>query len=85
MDDVVDLLGGDSGDDMGHERVEDLGGEAAGGAHPGEALGAVQLDRAVAAGGGVVMGEEAGFDHGAKNIGALGRFDEGVDIKDDVS
>ena len=37
-DDVVDLLGGDAGDDMGNERVEDLGGAAPGGAHAGKAL-----------------------------------------------
>ena len=30
MDDVVQLLGGDAGDDVRDERVEDLGGEPAG-------------------------------------------------------
>ena len=54
VDDVVQLLGGDAGDDMGDERVEDVGGEPAGGAHAGKAFGPVQLDRAVAA-------DDAGF------------------------
>ena len=34
---------------MGDQRVEDVGGEPAGRAHPGKAFGAVQLDRAMAA------------------------------------
>ncbi len=75
VDDVVDLLRGDARDDVRHQRVEDLGGEPAGGAHPGKAFGPVQLDRAVAAGDGVVVGEEAGFDHGA-DIVAAGWFDD---------
>ena len=62
------------GDDVGHERVEDLGGEAAGGAHAGKAFRPVQLDRPVAA-------DDAGFAveegcvHGT-NIVAQGWFDE---------
>src|SRR6185436_13104242 len=49
MDDVVQLLGGHAGNDVGDERVEDLGGETAGGAHAGKGFGAVELDRAMAA------------------------------------
>ena len=64
MDDVVELLGGDAGDDMGNERVEDLGGEPAGGAHAGKALRPVQLDRAVAA-------DDAGF--AVEEMGVHGR------------
>ena len=41
--------GGDAGDDMRDQRVEDLGGAAPGGAHAGKALRPMQLDRAVAA------------------------------------
>ena len=47
VDDVVELLSRDAGDDVGHERVEDLRGEAAGAAHALEPFGAVQLDDAV--------------------------------------
>ena len=48
VDDVVQLLGGDAGNHVRDQRVEDGGGEAAGGAHPGKGFGAVQLDRAMA-------------------------------------
>ncbi len=47
-DDIVELFGRDAGDDMRHQRVEDLGGEAAGLAHAFEACGPVELDRAIA-------------------------------------
>jgi hypothetical protein len=48
VDNVVERLGRDSGDDVGRQRVEDLGGEPPGPAHPFEALRPVQLDDAVA-------------------------------------
>ena len=47
-DDVVELVGAHAGDDVGHQRVEDLGGEAAGLAHALKACGSMELDRAVA-------------------------------------
>ena len=64
-DDVVELAGGDAGHDVGDERVEDLGGDPAGGAHAGKALRAVQLDRAVTADDGVVAIEIMNVGHSA--------------------
>ena len=43
-DDVVQLLRGHAWNDVRHERVQYLGGEAAGGAHAGKALRPVELD-----------------------------------------
>ena len=48
LDDRVDLAGGDAGNDLRHQRVEDFGGEAARAAHPCEALGPVELDHMAA-------------------------------------
>ena len=63
VDDVVELAGGDAGHDVRHERVEDLGGEAAGVAHAGKAFGPVELDRAVAGLDPVVGGDGDIFGH----------------------
>ena len=49
MDDRVDLVGGDSRHDLGSQRVENLGGQPAGGAHAGKAFRPVELDPADAA------------------------------------
>ena len=42
----VERAGGHAGNEVRHQCVEDLGGKAAGGAHSGEAVGAVELDHA---------------------------------------
>ena len=64
VDDVVELLGGDAGNDVRHERVEDLGGEPAGAAHALERFGAVELDHAVARFDAVVGGDSDVLSHG---------------------
>ncbi len=48
IDDIVELLRRDAGDDVRRKRVEDFGGEPAGAAHALEPFRAVQLDDAVA-------------------------------------
>ena len=73
MDDIVEVLGRDAGDDVGNQRVKDLGGEAAGAAHARESLGAVQLDHAVLRFHPVVGGDGDVLSHG-DNI-------EGVEAK----
>ena len=65
MDDVVELLGRHAGDDVGHERVEDLGGEAAGAAHAFKPFGAVQLDDAVLGFDAIVGSDGDVLSHGA--------------------
>ena len=63
MDDVVQFAGGHAGHDVRDEQVEDLGGDPARGAHSGEALGSMQLDRAVASNDGIVAVEKVGIGH----------------------
>ena len=65
LDNFVEFTGGDAGHDVGHERVEDRGGEAAGGAHPGEPLRPVELDDARARFGAVVGSDADIFGHDA--------------------
>ena len=65
MDDVVERLRGDAGDDVRHQRVEDLGGEPAGAAHALEPVGAVELDHAVAGFDPIVGGDGDVLSHGA--------------------
>jgi hypothetical protein len=63
VDDVVNLAGGDAGDDVGDERVEDGRGELAGGAHRGERFGAVELDHARTGFGAIIDGDADIFGH----------------------
>ena len=65
VDDVVELLRRDARHDVRHERVEDLGRQASGAAHALEALGAMQLDGAVAGFEAVVGGDGNVLSHGA--------------------
>ena len=57
VDDVVEILGGHAGDDVGHQRVENFRGQPTGPAHARKTLGAVQLDHAVAGLDPVVAGD----------------------------
>ena len=68
IDDIVELLRRDSGDDVRRERIEDLGCEPARSAHSFERFGAVKLDDAVAGFDAVVGGDRDILSHGA-NIG----------------
>lgn len=45
-DHIVERAGGDTGDDVGHQRIQYFGGEPASLAHAFKAFWAVQLDRA---------------------------------------
>ena len=65
VDDVVERLRRDAGHDVGHERIEDFGGEPAGAAHAFEAFGSVQLDDAVAGFDAVVGGNGDILSHGS--------------------
>ena len=73
MDDVVELAGGDAGNHVRHQCVEDLGGEPAGAAHALEALGAVELDDAGAGFDPVFGGDGDIFGHGPKISDQRGR------------
>ena len=64
VDALVELTGGDAGDDKRRNCVENFGGKPAGGAHASERLGAVQFDDAVAGLDPVVVGNGDIFGHG---------------------
>ncbi len=60
---IVNLAGGDAGEHLVHQRIEDVGRQPPGPAHAFEAFRAVQLDGAVAIDG-HVGGDVLIFDHG---------------------
>ena len=63
-DEIVELLRRNARNDVGHEPIEDLGGEPAGAAHAFECLVPVKLDHAVA-GFGAILGADCDiFGHG---------------------
>jgi hypothetical protein len=63
VNDVVQHLRRNAGRDVRHERVEDLGGEAAGFAHSGEAFGPMQLDDAALGFDAIVSGDGDVLSH----------------------
>ena len=66
MDDVVEFLRGDAGNDMLRQLVEDFSGEPAGRAHAGKTLRAVELDDASPQFGAVIGGDGDIFGHGPR-------------------